>query len=105
MTAEFENGKVLSVSGNRCPKGAGYVEQEITNPVRNIASSVLVEGGDMPLCSVRLSGPVPKGRIMDVMAQIRKTRVSAPVHMGDVVIPDVLGLGCDVISTRNVEKQ
>ena len=36
VTAEFEDGKVLSVAGNKCEKGAGYVEQELTNPVRNI---------------------------------------------------------------------
>lgn len=105
VEAEFEGAKILSVTGNKCQKGAGYVEQEITNPVRNIASSVLVEGGEMPLCSVRLSAPVPKGKIMDIMAEIRRTSVKAPVHTGEVVIPDVLGLGSDVIATRNVEKQ
>ena len=105
VTAEFEDGKVLSVAGNKCEKGAGYAEQELTNPVRNIASSVLVEGGDMPLVSVRLSGPVPKGKIMDVMGEIKKTAVTAPVHMGDVVIPNVLGLGRDVIATRDVETE
>lgn len=105
VEAEYDGMKILSVTGNKCPKGADYVEQEITSPVRNIASSVLVEGGEMPLCSVRLSAPVPKGRIMDIMAEIRKVSVEAPVHMGEVVIPDVLGLGSDVIATRNVEKR
>lgn len=104
VEAGFEGTKILSVTGNKCQKGAAYVEQEITNPVRNIASSVLVLGGDLPLCSVRLSAPVPKGKIMDVMAEIRKTSVKAPVAMGTVIIPDVLGLGSDVIATRNVDK-
>lgn len=103
IQAEFEGKALLSVSGNLCPKGAVYVEQEISNPVRNIASSVLVEHGRHPLCSVRLSAPVPKERIMDVMAEIRKITLLAPVHMGDVIISDVLGLGCNVIATRNVE--
>ena len=85
VTAEFEDGKVLSVAGNK--------------------SSVLVEGGDMPLVSVRLSGPIPKGKIMDVMGEIKKMSVTAPVHMGDVVIPNVLGLGRDVIATRDVETE
>lgn len=104
VEALFEGTRILSVAGNKCPKGADYVEQEITNPVRNIATSVLVEGGDMPLCSVRLSGPIPKGKIMDVMGEIRKVSAKAPVVMGTVMIPDVLGLGVDVIATRNVGK-
>ena len=60
-------------------------------------------GGDLPLASVRLSGVIPKDRIFDVMAEIRKVEVTAPVHEGDVVIADVLGLGVDVIVTKDVE--
>ena len=37
------------------------------------------------------------------MAEIRKVEVPAPVHEGDVVIADVLGLGVDVIVTKDVE--
>ncbi|MBQ7797004.1 MAG: DUF1667 domain-containing protein [Firmicutes bacterium] len=98
----YEGTQIQSVSGNKCPKGAGYAEQEIKNPMRNIASSVNLEGGTMPLVSVRLTGPIPKAKIMDVMAEIRKASVKAPVQIGDVVIADVLGLGCDVVATRNV---
>ena len=104
MNVEFCEKKVISVNGNKCAKGAGYAEQEITAPVRNIASSVSVENGDMPLCSVRLSSPVPKERIFDVMNEIRKVKVKAPVCIGDVLISNVLGLKSDVIATRNVKK-
>lgn len=98
----YEGDRIQSVTGNKCPKGAGYAEQEIKNPMRNIASSVKLEGGAMPLVSVRLTGPIPKAKIMDVMAVICKASVKAPVQIGDVVIADVLGLGCDVVATRNV---
>jgi CxxC motif-containing protein len=104
IEVKLDGTKIISVSGNGCKRGAGYAEQEIKNSVRNIASSVLVEGGDMPLCSVRLSEPVPKERIFDVMEEISRVRVFAPVSEGDVIIKDVLGLKSDVIATRNVEK-
>ena len=67
-------------------------------------AAILVDGGDLPLASVRLTAPVPKGRIFDVMEKIRQVRRKAPVNEGDVVIADVLGLGVDVIVTRTVEK-
>ena len=79
------------------------MEQEITAPVRNLTSSVLVENGGLPLCSVRLTRPVPKDRLFDVMAEIRKVTLQAPVRAGQIVIPDVLGLGSDIIATRDVE--
>ncbi len=99
----YEGDQILSVTGNKCPKGAEYAEQEIKNPMRTIASSVNLEGGFMPLVSVRVNGPIPKAKIMDVMEVIRKTTVTAPVKIGDVVIADVLGLGVDVVATRNVD--
>ena len=99
----YEGDQILSVTGNKCPKGAEYAEQEIKNPMRTIASSVNLVGGSMPLVSVRVNDPIPKAKIMDVMEAIRKTTVTAPVKIGDVVIADVLGLGVDVVATRNVD--
>ena len=103
ITVEYEKGKILSVQGNLCKRGAEYVRQEITEPKRTIASSALLLGGELPLVSVRLDRPVPKERIFDVMAEIRKLRLQAPVRIGDIAIKDVLGLGSDVIVTKNVE--
>ena len=97
-----ESVKLLSVTGNKCPRGMEYAKQEIINPMRNIASSVTLVGGMMPLVSVRLTGPIPKAKIMDVMEVIRSVSVQAPVKIGDVIVENVLGLGVDVIATRNV---
>lgn len=103
ISVELDGGKIASVTGNKCAKGEAYVTQEIENPMRNIATSVLIDGGELPLASVRLSGMIPKDRIFDVMAAIREAEMPAPVHEGDVAIADVLGLGVDVIVTKDVE--
>lgn len=102
IMAEIVDGKILSVEGATCKRGHDYVDQELTNPHRNIASSILLEGGVLPLVSVRLSSPIPKGKIFDVMASIKKAHLKAPVHGGQVAIADVLGLGINVIVTKNV---
>ena len=102
IDAEYDGTNVLSVTGNLCPKGKTYVTQELVDPRRTIASSVRVTGGELPLASVRLTQPIPKARIFDVMREIDKVTLSAPVAIGDVVIPDVLGLGSDVIVTKDV---
>ena len=101
---EQADGKVavLSVCGNTCPRGEAYARSELTDPVRTLASSVLVEGGELPLVSVRTSRPIPKDRIMDVMRVIRELRVKAPVEAGYVLAGDVLGLGTDIVATKNV---
>ena len=104
MEAEYEGTSVLSVTGNLCPKGKAYVTQELVDPRRTIASSVRVTGGILPLTSVRITNAIPKNRIFDVMAEINKQTLTAPVHIGDVVIHNVLGLGSDVIVTKHIEK-
>jgi CxxC motif-containing protein len=93
---------VTSVRGNLCPRGRDYAVQEMESPMRTIASSVLVTGGELPLASVRTNAPIPKERIFDVMKEVRKVTVAAPVSAGDVIIKDVLGLGVDIIATKDV---
>ena len=97
-----ENGQVLEVKGNTCPKGREYAVQEVTAPMRNIASSIRIEGGELPLASVRLSAPIPKKDIFRAMKEIRRVSRKAPVHIGDVVISHLLGTDTDVIVTKNV---
>ena len=101
--ADTGSGGIL-VMGNTCPKGKEYAVQELTDPHRNIATSVLVNGGELPLVSVRLDHAIPKDRIFDVMAEIRKQSLEAPVKSGQVVIENVLGLGANVIATKHVER-
>ena len=104
IQADVENGKILSITGNICPKGESYVEQELTDPRRNIATSILVKNGELPLASVRLSNPLPKGEIGKAMEEIRKISLEAPVKAGTIVISGILGYESDVIVTKTVER-
>ena len=101
---ESEDGsrRICSVEGAACPKGRAYVEQELTDPQRNIATSVLVKGGILPLASVRLTNPIPRDRIFDAVSEIKKYTLTAPVKAGTVVIPRLMGYDTDVIVTKSV---
>lgn len=94
---------IKTISGNLCPRGVDYVRQELIDPRRTISTSILVERGELPLASVRLTSPIPKDRIMDAMAEIRRYKVTAPVEAGTVIIQNLFGLGSDVIVTKTVE--
>jgi len=101
---EGEQPEVADVTGNLCDKGPEWARQEIINPMRTIASNVLVDGGDFPMVSVKTDFPISLKKIFDVMNEIRLRRVQAPVNIGDVIIEDVAGLPCNIIATRNVQK-
>ena len=103
ITVELENGEVLSVKGNTCPIGDNYARKEVIHPERTVTSTVVVDGGDKPRCSVKTAGNIPKDKIDECMKVIDAVRVKAPVKIGDVIIDNVLGTGVNVVATRNVD--
>lgn len=96
-----ENDKV---TGNFCKRGESYALKELTNPERMLTSTVEIESVDISRLSVVTSKPIPKDKMFDVMKEISKIKVNAPKKVGDVIISNVLNLGVDIISSRNVEK-
>lgn len=99
-----ENGKFLSVTGNKCPKGAIYAKEEVTDPKRILPTSVKVIGGELPLVSVRTEKPIPKRLIFDAMKMIKSIHVNAPVKRGQVIIRNILNTKVNVIATRTVKE-
>ena len=67
----------ISVGGNTCPRGDEYARHEMTSPTRTVTSTVAVEGGSICRVSVKTRGDVPKSKIFDCMAEIRRAKVRA----------------------------
>lgn len=105
ITVGMENGEVVSVTGNTCKRGDAYARKEVTNPTRIVTSTVAVRGGDHAMVSVKTKEDIPKSRIGDCIDALKGVSVEAPVSIGDVIVPDVLGLGVDVIATKNVDRK
>ena len=43
--------------------------------------------------------------LFEVMRTLDNVQLTAPVAAGQVVVPNVLGTGADIIATRSMEKQ
>ncbi len=97
------DGDRVTVEGNTCPRGAAYGEKEVTHPTRTVTSTVVVEGGESARASVKTAQDIPKEKIFDVMSEIRKTKIKAPVTIGDVIIKNAAGTGVDIIATKSVD--
>lgn len=100
LCAQIEGDRV-TVTGNTCPKGEEYAINECLHPVRTVTATVRVANRPNTMVSVKTAQPVPKDRMMDVMAALRKISVNAPVAIGDVVLEDVFGTCVQI--TKNVE--
>ena len=102
MTVTLENGAFVSVSGNTCKRGESYARQECVAPLRMVTAVVPVSGSPAPV-SVKTRTPIPKEKIHACMQTLSALSLTAPIHMGDVVLADVCGTGVDVIATKSVE--
>ncbi len=91
----------LTVTGNACKRGETYAIAECTNPTRTVTSIVRVANREDTMVSVKTEAPIPKGKMMEAMAQIRAKTVSAPIAIGDVIIENLFGT--NLIATGNVK--
>ena len=91
------------VTGNFCPRGAKYALDELSNPKRMITSILRVKNRDNMMVSVKTENSIPKGMIFAILEEIKKVEINAPIHIGQVVIKDVLGTGVDIVATKEIE--
>lgn len=104
MTVDDSDLSNIKVTGNTCPRGKKYAEEEVTAPKRMVTSSVRVKGGRIAMASVKTAEAIPKERIFDALALLKDVEVPAPVREGDVIVPDILGLGVAFVATKSVDK-
>lgn len=102
LTVEMNQGKVISVTGNTCKRGDVYARKEVTNPTRIVTSSVMVEGGNLAVVSVKTKEDIPKEKIFECIKALKGVKAQAPVQIGDVIVKNVAGTGVDMVATKNV---
>ncbi|MEW6650417.1 MAG: DUF1667 domain-containing protein [Chloroflexota bacterium] len=99
-----ENDELL-VNNAGCKRGKEYALAETTDPRRMVASTVRVENAPHPLVPVYTAEPFPKGKLQDLLKELRKVQLDAPIRLGQVVLADALSTGIDVIASRDLQKK
>ena len=110
LTVEVErnaNGAVVEVrsaTGNSCPRGDKFAHQELTCPTRVLTTTVAVSSGDEALLPVRTAEAIPLELHTQAMALIRGLVANAPIHMGDVVLENLLDTNINLVASMDVTK-
>ena len=94
--------EVRSVTGNSCPRGDKFAHQELTCPMRVLTTTVAVSG-DEALLPVRTAETIPLELHAQAMDLIRGLEVKAPIRMSDVVLPNLLDTGTDLIASMDID--
>ena len=92
------------IEGHSCQRGEVYAKEEFIAPKRILTTTIRVENGFLPLIPVRSDTPIPKEKLQDTLKEIAKTKVKAPIKMGDILIKQVLGLDVNIIASRDLIK-
>ena len=98
LVAEIkDNGEIL-VTGNTCPRGKVYAENECTAPMRTITTTIRCKSGE--ILPVKTDSPIPKEKIFEAMKIINNACPVLPIAIEDVIIKDVFG--SNVVAVRNM---
>lgn len=100
IKVELDNDKVVSVTGNTCPRGKMYAEKECVNPQRTITTTMRTDMGTV--IPVKTDKPVPKSKMFEVMEVINGKIVHLPVNIGDILIENVFE--SNIVSVKNESK-
>ena len=92
----------ISIANLECQRGERYVRQELEAPLRDVFTTILIIGADIPRLPIRTSQPVPKHEVMNCMRALARLQIKAPVRIGTVIHQNLLDLGIDVIATRTL---
>jgi CxxC motif-containing protein len=100
LKIEEGSGAFLAISGNRCPRGAVYAQEEIKAPKRVVTASCASTPQRIP---VKSSVPCPRERIPELLADIYKLEVKLPVKTGEALIKNWKRSGIDIVAVRTME--
>ena len=100
LTLREENGK-MEVTGNACPRGEKHAIDEYTNPVRSLTGTVRIANRPDTMVSVKTAAPIPKGKMLEAMAQIRQIKADAPVKIGAVLMENIFGT--QLVATKEIQ--
>ncbi len=95
-----QNIQAIQVKGNQCPKGIDYARQEVLDPRRTLTTTLAIRGTRQRL-PVRTQGEIPLNTLEQAMTILRTVQADPPIHMGQIIVEDLLGTGIPVVASDN----
>jgi CxxC motif-containing protein len=97
-----DQGEVVQIMGYKCKEGQQYVLEEYRNPVRTLTGTILTEKSSRPLLPVRTNRPILKSKLKEATLTLVRVKAKPPVKVGQVILPDLLNSGVDVVATDDL---
>lgn len=101
----LENGEFKTATGYTCKRGIEYAQLEVTSPKRMLTTTVKVADGELNLLPVASNIPLPKDKVIAAARCLAGVKVTAPIKEGDIIYANILGLGVDIVATRDLARR
>lgn len=100
----YKEGDSIVVEGNTCKRGKTFGENEYTNPMRLLTTTVKLKGSYLNRLPVISQEEIPKNKTFECVKELYKITVEAPVTRGQVIIENICGTGVNIVASRSIKK-
>ena len=97
-----DHGDLVKITGYKCKEGRQYVVEEYRSPVRIFTATILTEKSAKPLLPVRTDRPILKSKLKEAALTLVRLRARPPIQAGQILLPNLLNTGADVIATDDL---
>ena len=105
LQVDYTDTAIERVEGNKCKRGITYAETELFNPVRMVTTTMRIDNACIPQVPVKTQQPVPRDCTLEIIKEISRICLKAPVKVGDVVLENVLATGVSIVATRSLGRE
>jgi CxxC motif-containing protein len=105
LEVEEDGGEIVEVRGFACKRGKEYAEREHIDPRRIVTTTIGVRNGLWARLPVKTNKPVPKAMVLAICQSLGEVIITAPVKLGQLIWPNILDSGVDVVATRDMPRK
>lgn len=98
IEVEHSEDAILAIEGNNCERGFRFALDSVNLPKRNLSAYVKVENSSVQSVKVATTEPISRQLVGKVEKILDQLVLKAPVKINDLVIPNVLDSGVDIIA-------
>lgn len=102
---EAVDGHVVEVRGFSCKRGKEYALQEHMAPQRMVTTTIAIDGARYARLPVRTDHAVPKDLVIELCRFLQRVAVVAPIQRGEIIVPNAMGLGVNIVASRTMAAQ
>jgi len=86
----------------QCGRGEAPLKEKTASQTRSITTTVRTAFPRIPVLPVRTNRDIPREKVTEVIRELSKIVITEKIGIGETVVANILGTGCDIIAASDV---